>query len=96
MQMGGPAEFEFNESLYQCGKGACADGNSIRYALETMSAMKGPKAYVDIASFAIGFADGLLEQVRELAAARKPVTRAELHSVGAVLMPMRTNQSEAQ
>lgn len=91
--MGGPAEFEFNESLYQCGKSACADGNSIRNALVTMHATKGPEAYVDIASFAIGFADGLLELVRKLEPHR-PMTRAELHQAGVELRPQRSDRPE--
>lgn len=93
MQMSGPLNIDFNEDLYQCGKEACADGTNLREMLESASKMGGPNVYVDIASFAIGFADGLLELVRKLEPHR-PMTRAELHQAGAELRPQRSDRPE--
>ncbi len=93
MQMSGPLKIDFNEALYECGKGACAGGSNLREVLETASNMGGSNVYVDIASFVIGFADGLLEIVRNLEPHR-PMTRAELHQAGAELRPQRSDRPE--
>lgn len=84
---------DFNRANFVDGQDAYKSGDTVLDVIEHVVAEvgSGPAGAANALSFVAGFLDGVIADIRR---ASKPVTRTELHHVGAVLMPQRADRPE--